>query len=165
MTKFRKPFNPILILENISPILLATNDDSMKTLLHTPLGDNSDESVRHLVHDLCSIRNRRVSDYDDYTLFNFLEVIAKEDSKILSLDHLAIPVILDQKLGTLHDTGVYSVCQELNHGDTLEAESETTLIKFLKKRIAVLGTPAKPTEPSAQEIDMRIIQQRRKNAY
>jgi hypothetical protein len=137
----------------------------MKTFLHTPLGDNQDESVQHLVQDLCSIRNRRIGDYQDYTLFNFLEVIAKEDSKILSLDHLAAPMILDRKLGTLHDTGAYSVCKELNHGDTLEAESETTLIKFLKKRITPLASPAKSTSLSTQDIDIRIIQQRRKNAY
>ena len=137
----------------------------MKTLLYTPLSENQDKSVQHLVQDLCSIRNRFVSDYDDYTLFNFLEVIAKEDLKILSLDHLAAPMILDQKLGKLQDSGIYSVCKELNHGDTLEAESETTLIKFLKKHLAVLASPVKSAGLSTHEIDIRIIQQRRKNAY
>lgn len=155
----------MLPLGPLPPILLSVNDNQMKTLLHTPLGENQDESVQQLVQDLCSIRNRRISDYDDYTLFNFLEVIAKEDSKSLSLDHLAAPMVLDQKLGKLQDCGIYSVCKELNNGDTLEAESEITLIKFLKKRLTVLASPAKPTDLSAQEIDIRIIQQRRKNAY
>ncbi|GAA5120105.1 hypothetical protein JIN84_20875 [Luteolibacter yonseiensis] len=137
----------------------------MKTLLHTPLGENQDESVANLVRDLCGIRNRRISDYDDYTLFNFLEVVVKEDSKSLSSDHLAAPMILDQKLGKLQDLGIYSVCKELNNGDTLEAEAGTILVKFLKKRFTAPASSGKSAEVSAHDLDVRIIQQRRRNAY
>jgi hypothetical protein len=144
---------------------LAVNDHQMKTLLHTLLGENEDESVARLVQDLCGIRNRRISDFDDYSLFNFLEVVVKEDSKFLSLDYLAIPAILDRKLGKLQDLGIYSICKELNHGDTLEPDSETPLISFLKKRFTTPPASAKPAGLSAHDVDVKIIQQRRKNAY
>lgn len=136
----------------------------MKTLLHTALGENQDESVKRLVYDLCALRKRRITDYDEYTLFNFLEVVVKEDSKYLSLDHLAAPMILDQKLDTLHGLGIYSVCRELNNGDTLEPKAGMTLIKFIKKRFAVLANTSKSAALDTEDIDIRIILQRRRNA-
>lgn len=136
----------------------------MKPLMHIALGKIEDESIRLLVQDLCEMFNWRVSDYQEYTFFEFLGVILKENAKSFSLANIALPRVIDRKLETLRDQGVFQLFRELKNDDTSQLRGELTLFAFLKKHLATLRAPVKERPPLTDyERDVEIAMQRRRN--
>ena len=136
----------------------------MKPLLHTELGKISDNSVHLLVQDLCEMFRWPVGDFQEYTFFNFMDLILTKDAKALSMAYIAQPRVLDQKLETLRDVGIYQICRELKNGDSSQVRGELTLYSFLKKHLASLRTPVKsPPMLSDADFDSELIRRRRAN--
>lgn len=136
----------------------------MKPLMHTALGEIEDESIQRLVQDLCEMFRWRESDYQDHSFFDLLGVIIREGGKSVSLDTIAIPRVLDQKLETLRDQGIYQLCRELKNNDTSRLRGELTLFSFLKDHLAALQAPVKDRPPLTDpEFRARIIRQQREN--
>lgn len=134
-------------------------------MLRTPLAAILDEEIQQGVTDFCRMLRWREDDYAEYPLFNFLELVMSQDPKLVSLDYLALPRILDRKMDTLRPPGFRALCQELKNGDTLEQHGGITLLSFLKTHFAYLRTkPKAPRAPAGADITTRTILQRRLNA-
>ena len=136
----------------------------MKPLINTTLGEIEDESIHLLVQDLCEMFGWRLNDYRDYSFFDFLGVIIRERRTLASLDHIAIPRVLDEKLEKLRDLEVYQLCRELKNDDTSQLRGELTLFSFLQKHLEELQTPEKKSPHlSDAEFRARIIRTQREN--
>ena len=136
----------------------------MKTLLRTPIGKIEDAGIQDVIQDLCEMRHWHPSHYPEHTLFEFLDLVMMQDPKGISLDHIAVPRVLDQQLEALRDHGIHPVCRELKSGDTSQLRGELTLFSFLKKHFADLQSPRPPRRPpSDYERDIQITRLRREN--
>lgn len=133
-------------------------------MLHIPLGKIESEDVRQVINDFCQMLRWRESDYEEYSLFNFLEVVMKQKPDLISLDYLALPLVLDRRMDQLGDHDFLQVCRELKNGDVLELHSGKSLLAFLKSHFADLGIMGKASAlPAGLDIETRTILQRRSN--
>jgi hypothetical protein len=136
----------------------------MKPLMNTTLGEIEDESIHLLMQDLCEMLCWRQDDFRDYSFFDFLGVIIREKREMVSLDHIAIPRVLDQKLEKLRDLGIFQLCRELKNNDTSQVRGEVTLFSFLQQHLAELQTPERKSAPLTDaEFKARIIRTQREN--
>jgi hypothetical protein len=132
--------------------------------LHIPLAKIESEQIRQVVTDFCQMLHWRECDYEEYSLFNFLEVVMNQKPEHISLDYLALPLVLDRRMDQLGDHDFLQVCRELKNGDVLEHHSAKSLLAFLKTHFAGLGITGKqPTLPAGLDIETRTILQRRRN--
>ncbi len=133
-------------------------------MLHLPLSKIQSEDIQQVVSDFCQMLRWRESDYADYSLFNFLELVMSQDPKHISLDYLALPLVLDRRMDQLGEHGFLAVCRELKNGDVLELHRSSSLLTFLKSHFAGLGITGKTTAlPLGLDIETRTILQRRRN--
>lgn len=136
----------------------------MRTLLQTPIPEIENPDVMEVIDDLCAMLSRRKDDYLDYNLREFLEVIFKADPKFISLSQIAMPRVLDRKIGKLHDHGFYPVCRALKNDDTMEQHAGVTLLAFLKPHFTPLrAKPQSRCAPTGHDSVTRTILQRRRN--
>jgi hypothetical protein len=134
-------------------------------MLSIPLGEIQSEDIQQVIADFCQMLRWRQSDYDEYSLFNFLELVMSQNPKNISLDYLALPFVLDRSMDQLGGHEFLAICRELKHGDTLELHSSKTLLAFLKSHFAGLGITGKTTPlPAGFDIETRTILQRRRNS-
>jgi hypothetical protein len=136
----------------------------MRTFLQTRIIEIENPDLMEVIDDFCEMLNWRKNDYSDYNLREFLEVVFKADPKSISLSQIALPRVLDRKIGKLHDHGFYPVCRALKHDDTIEPYAGVTLLAFLKPHFAPLQTHAKAhCAPAGHDSVTRTILQRRRN--
>ena len=133
-------------------------------MLHLPLGKIQSEDILQVVGDFCQMLRWCENDYAEYSLFNFLELVMSQNPRNISLDYLALPLVLDRSMDRLGEHEFLAVCRELKHGDVLELHSNSSLLAFLKSHFASLGITGKTTAlPSGHDIETRTILQRRRN--
>ncbi len=136
----------------------------MKPLKNTPLGELKYEAMEHLVQDVCEMFNWHPEDYQEYSFFELLGLVVRQDAKRFSMGHVAVPRVLHRKLDQLRDTPVHQLCRELKDNNTSLLRGELTLFSFLKKHLATLRAPAKQAPPmSDQDFAAEIIRKRREN--
>lgn len=134
-------------------------------MLQVPLGEIEDPEVKQAAIDFCRMLRWRETDYAEYSLFNFLELAMNQNPQFISLDYLALPLVLDHKMAELREHGFYAVCRELKNNDVLEQYDSISLLAFLKNHFAYLWTKAKTTQiPAGHDITTRTILQQRRNA-
>ncbi len=137
----------------------------MKALLHTPLDEIEDQEVRETVQDLCQMLGWRAADYPEHSLFEFLGIVMKQESKFISLSRIPFPMAVDRKVGKLLNHGFYQVCKDLKDGDILGQYANISLLEFLKKHFSYLRKPTpKPRPLTPLDHEIAIIRTRRGNA-
>ena len=133
-------------------------------MLRTPVGEIDDAGIQQVIQDLCEMLRWHPSHYPEHTLFEFLDLVMMQDPKAISLENIAVPRVLDQKLEALRDHGIHPVCRELKNDDTSQLRGELTLFSFLRRHFTDLQTPLKPRRfPTDHERDIKITRLRREN--
>ena len=132
--------------------------------MQVPFCENTDDSMRMFLLDGCELLGHRESDYQEYSPFEFLQVVARELGDSISLDRIAMPRILDRKLETLRDTQAFQLCRELRNNDTSLLRGEQTLISFIKSYLADLCKPPRLSlDLTDKEREVQLIKKRRAN--
>lgn len=119
----------------------------MKPPLQTLILEIEDPHLLETIDDFCEMLHWRKDHYPEHTLRDFLQVAFLAPPDSISLEHIAVPRVIDQRMGKLQDHGMYPVCKALKNGDILDQHAKITLFSFLKKHFAELRKPPKKRRP------------------